>query len=71
MAQDKRIRISVDTSPLREMRQGVEDVNRSVRELSNNTSNVRIDSSRENLEQDNNALQRQIDFINQRNSLNQ
>lgn len=68
MAQDKRIRISVDTSPLRDMRQEVSNVDRSVRELGNTTSNVRIESSRREIEQDNVALQHQIDLLNQRNA---
>lgn len=69
MAQeDKRIRVTADTSPLREIRQELSGITREIEELSNKAASVNL-GGQEGLSDDNRELQRQIDLLNQRRDL--
>lgn len=69
MAQeDKRIRITADPSPIREIRHEVTSLASDINELSRVTSSVELGGQR-GLVTDNEELQKQIDLLNQRRNL--
>lgn len=69
MAQeDKRIRITADPSPIREIRHEVTSLASDINELSRATSSVELGGQR-GLVTDNEELQKQIDLLNQRRNL--
>lgn len=66
--EDKRIRIIVDSSPVREMRQEVTGLTSDINELSRAASSVEL-SDQKGLVADNEELQKQINLLNQRRNL--
>lgn len=66
--EDKRIRIIVDSSPVREMRQEVTGLTSDINELSRAASSVEL-SDQKGLIADNEELQKQINLLNQRRNL--
>lgn len=66
--EDKRIRIIVDSSPVREMRQEVTGLTSDINELSRVASSVEL-SDQKGLIADNEELQKQINLLNQRRNL--
>lgn len=66
--EDKRIRIIVDSSPVREMRQEVTGLTSDINELSRAASSVEL-SDQKGLIVDNEELQKQINLLNQRRNL--
>lgn len=66
--EDKRIRIIVDSSPVREMRQEVTGLTSDINELSRAASSVEL-SDQKGLITDNEELQKQINLLNQRRNL--